>query len=80
MQQRGGLENAAQITAASTRAARLAQVTKWLRLFRIMRLWAFYFKHKWALGAGPAGIAVGSLAGMQIRFQPWRLAAPRGAL
>ena len=45
-QQRSGMENAAQITAASTRAARLAQVTKWMRLWRIVKLWAFYYKHK----------------------------------
>ena len=45
-QQRSGMENAAQITAASTRAARLAQVTKWMRLWRIVKLWAFYYRHK----------------------------------
>ncbi|KAL4852756.1 Ras guanine nucleotide exchange factor W [Chlorella vulgaris] len=45
-QQQGGLDNAAQITAASTRAARLAHVTKWMRLWQIIRLWAFYIKHK----------------------------------
>ncbi|KAI7843293.1 hypothetical protein COHA_003125 [Chlorella ohadii] len=45
-QQRTGMENAAQITAASTRAARLAQVTKWMRLWNIIRLWCFYWKHR----------------------------------
>lgn len=43
-QQRTGMANAAQITAAATRAARLAQVTKWMRLFRILRLWVYYYR------------------------------------
>ncbi|KAL4447395.1 hypothetical protein ABPG75_004614 [Micractinium tetrahymenae] len=46
VQQRSGMENAAQITGASTRAARLAQVTKWMRLWQIIKLFAIYCKNR----------------------------------
>lgn len=28
------------------------QVTKWMRLWNIIRLWCFYWKHRWAEGLG----------------------------